>query len=196
MTILAVAALLEKLSGEEKTAFGTELNGLSSTFPASNNQFFSENFILEIIFCIKFIQSFWWALGGLLIARESPEMTSLWGIDSLLAFLRSTTHKIEKPISFPCHRKHLHLQPTKKEKKFPAILWQQQLTESIVWHWNKTLRDVDTQCESSITTWHNSMHKCLLRYPSSFSNARKFPNPKKLIILFFSTKVFVSKFAC
>ena len=37
------------------------------------------------------------------MARESPEMTSLWGIDSLLAFLRFATQQIEKTISFPHH---------------------------------------------------------------------------------------------
>lgn len=147
----------------------------------------SENLILEIIFCIKFIQSFWWALGGLLIARESPEMTSLWGIDSLLAFLRSTTHKIEKPISFPCHRKHLHPQPTKKR------------TNSLPYYMTALEQDPQ-RCGYSMRIKHHNMTQFNAQMPFSlsilFSNVRTYPNPKRLIILFFSTKVFVSKFAC
>ena len=127
-------------------------------FPHQTTKICSENLILEIIFCIKFIQSFWWALGGLLIARESPEMTSLWGIDSLLAFLRSTTHKIEKPISFPCHRKHLH-PPSKKKLYFS-------------WHTMAAITDrkyclglEQDPHGSGYSTQHdtsNAMHTCLL----------------------------------
>ena len=50
-------------------------------------------------------------------------MTSLWGIDSLLAFLRSTTHQIEKPISFPCHTREKDGEKGKRAIMGDMTLW-------------------------------------------------------------------------
>ena len=51
------------------------------------------------------------------MARESPEMTSLWGIDSLLAFLRFATQQIEKTISFPRHTRQENTNTNVKEER-------------------------------------------------------------------------------
>ena len=94
-------------------------------------------------------------------------MTSLWGIDSLLAFLRSTTHQIEKPISFPCHTMAAIKKYCLEEDP------QRYENESTV---NTTPAKQDQSSKAAILT--PSLPASLLR------------------MFFFSTKGFVSKFAC